>query len=814
MTDGAARVACYCRSVLGETLLAVTESRTHTLEAGEYRVGRADDADIRFDDRKVSRSHGVLRRTPSGWVLEDTSSTGTYVDGTRTAVVHIDAAVEVRLGDPEVGPLLRLEPQTAERLQAAAEVVVPATPVRPDAPTAQKPHGVLAGRITTGDLTRIGRNDDNDIVVDDLLVSRYHAEVRRTGGTIEIVDVGSANGTFVNGNRVQRAPLEDLDVVAIGNRSFRLIEGRLEQYVTTGAITFEARDLVVPGPGGRRLLDDVTFSLQEKSLMAVVGPSGSGKSTLLGALSGLRPAAEGQVLYDGRNLYADYAELRNRIGFVPQEDILHRELPLRDALEYSGRLRFPADTSEAERAARIDEVLAELNLSHRADSPISRLSGGERKRTSVALELLTKPSLLFLDEPASGLDPGLARVLMRVLRDLADGGRTIIVVTHELTNLRLCDQVLVLAPGGVPAYVGRPQQAAASFDRDDLTDVFGDMSGETGRDWRTVEPERPAPQPGRPGVPPPPASLSPVVRQQGWFSQLRTLSARYLAVLAADRRNLGLLLLQAPVLGVLMLAALPAGELGKPPPPEVRLVSTAGLVLFVVLLGATWVGANNAIREIARELPVLKRERSVGLSLSAYVTSKVVVLAGLTVVQSAVLVAIATARQRGPDDAVLLGWALGELMVVVALAGVAAMALGLFVSAVAGSPERATSVLPMLLILQLVLSAGVVLPEIGDKPVLRQVGYLSSAQWGVSAAASTTDLNGLQLFDERLRSLRSVDAANAADAVAGLTEEAQPERRWEHSTRAWLTATGALVGLTLLSILGATLALRRYDPGR
>ena len=387
-------------------------------------------------------------------------------------------------------------------------------------------------------------------------------------------------------------------------------------------------------------------------------------------------------------------------------------------------------------------MLVELGLDHRADAPIHQLSGGERKRTSVALELLTKPSLLFLDEPASGLDPGLTRVMMRLLRTLADGGRTIVVVTHELENLDCCDQLLVLAPGGVPAFSGHPREAAAHFDQHELVDVFGVMASNPDAVESAAAPQRGIRRSGRAA-----AALSAPVRQQRWSSQVRTLSARYVSVLLADRRNVALLALQAPVLGILMLAALPAGELGAPVEPEVRLVSTAGLVLFVILLGITWIGANNAVREIARELPILRRERAFGLSLSAYLSSKFVVLATLTVVQAVVLVAIATIRQRGPTDAVVLGWGPGELMVVVAVAGVASMAVALLVSAIAQTPERATSVLPMLLILHLVLSAGVVLPEIGDKPVLRELGYLSSAQWGVAAAASTTGLNELQLFD-------------------------------------------------------------------
>lgn len=219
---------------------------------------------------------------------------------------------------------------------------------------------------------------------------------------------------------------------------------------------------VVVDRGRKTLLDQVSFPVGAKCLLAVVGPSGAGKSTLLGALTGLRPADRGTVLYDGRDLYRDYAELRSRIGLVPQDDILHSQLTVRRALTYAAELRFPQDTAKAERQARVDEVIGELGLEQRADLPIHSLSGGQRKRVSVALELLTKPSLLFLDEPTSGLDPGMDRSVMNMLRDLADDGRTVIVVTHSVLNLEGCDRLLVLAPGGRIAYFGAPGEASTS----------------------------------------------------------------------------------------------------------------------------------------------------------------------------------------------------------------------------------------------------------------------------------------------------------------------------------------------------------------
>jgi ABC-type multidrug transport system ATPase subunit len=522
------------------------------------------------------------------------------------------------------------------------------------------------------------------------------------------------------------------------------------------------------------------------------------------------------VLYAGRDLYAGYDELAGRIGVVPQDDVLHAELTVERALAYAAELRFPADVPEEERLRRVSTVMNELGLADRRNLRIGHLSGGQRKRTSVALELLTKPSLLFLDEPTSGLDPGLERSLMELLRKLADGGRTVVVVTHSVQSLRLCDRVLFLAPGGRTAYVGPAQLALAYFGRDDFQEVFQDLgSGDT--DWparfrahplhrQEVEPttEEEAEPDG--------AREAPPLRGGSFVRQLGTLSRRYVRVIAGDRRALALLALQAPLLGLLMLVALPADELAQPPLGELRLLSKAGLVLLIVVMGATWLGASNAIREIVKELPVYRRERAVGLSIPAYVGSKALVLGVLTVLQAVVLVVLATARQRGPTDAAVLGWPLGELVAVIAATGVAGMALGLLVSALASRVDRAMAVLPILLLVELILAMGAVFPDLSERPVLKQAGYAAGTQWGFAAAASTVDLNALDAFNDVAQELPTIDLRDPGALVGGLAALDGQEGRWEHEPRAWLAAMLALGGLTAVSLLGTGLALRRYDP--
>ncbi len=676
-------------------------------------------------------------------------------------------------------------------------------------------------------LVRIGREPENDVVVDDMLVSRQHAELH--GNPVEgyeLVDLGSHNGTFVNGERIRgKKRLEQLDVVAVGRAQFRLVGDTLEEYVDTGEITFEAKNITVK-TGERTLVDGVGLSLRQRSLVGVVGPSGSGKSTLLHALSGRRPATSGVVLYDGRDLYAHYDELRRRIGFVPQDDVLHEELRVARMLEYAAELAFPPDVSRAERLARVDEVLQELALDERRDLRIDRLSGGQRKRVSVAVELLTKPSLLFLDEPTSGLDPGYERTLMELLRALADGGRTVIVVTHSVQSLRLCDRVLALAPGGRTAYFGPAQLAPAYFGREDFQQVFQDLSTRADVDWTErfrSHPEHdryvgsPAEAPS-PAVAVEPERSSPrqaIARaRRTWLRQFRTLCRRNVEQLVSDRRNLVLLLVQAPALGLIMLLALPAGQLAPPADATLRIAAKGGFVLLTLVMATTWLGASNAAREIVRELPIFRRERGVGLSITAYLASKVLVLGAVTVLQAVVIVALGAAREGGPVDAVALGSPWLELTAAVAAAGIAAMGLGLLVSALAGRLERAMTILPVLIIVEMILAMGGVFPEVVSKPGLKQLSYVAGTQWGFSAGASTAGLNDLEPLNGLARAVPTLDLANPAAATRGLASALRGEPRWNHTADAWGVSMLALAGLSVVTIAGAGFALRRYDPHR
>ncbi|MFF0474977.1 FHA domain-containing protein [Streptomyces sp. NPDC004284] len=640
---------------------------------------------------------------------------------------------------------------------------------------------------------RIGRAPDNDVVVSDLVVSRRHAELRaHPDGTYWIHDLGSHNGTFLNGAPVVDARVTAEDIVGIGRAAFCLIGGQLVEFTDTGEVSLDVRSLAVTVDHGRKtLLDEVSFPVGQKCLLAVVGPSGAGKSTLLGALTGQRPADRGTVLYDGRDLYRDYAELRQRIGLVPQDDILHLQLTVRRALGYAAELRFPEDTVAAERRARVDEVIRELGLVERAEQPIHSLSGGQRKRVSVALELLTKPSLLFLDEPTSGLDPGMDRSVMHMLRGLADDGRTVVVVTHSVLSLDVCDRLLVLAPGGRVAYYGPPADTLGFFGFEQWPEAFEAFENDRDRDWAgqyrssrfhrryiadaTARPDVPVPAPagGRAAAEP-----APPPKAQSWGSQLRTLVRRYAAALSADRTFLAIMIALPFVMGA-MARALSEGSLN----PE----STLN-VLLILCVGGVLTGAANAVRELVKERTIYRRERAVGLSRSAYLASKVVVLGLITVVQAVVLtlVALIGVPLNVPGGKGVLMPPLVEITLAVALLAFTAMMLGLLVSALVRKEEVTMPLLVLLAIVQVVFCGALL--KVRGTPVLEQLAWLVPSRWAFAAMGATIDIG----------------------KIAPSEKTADPLMR--HTAEAWLFDMGMMVVLCLVLALAVSRLLRRHEP--
>ena len=639
-------------------------------------------------------------------------------------------------------------------------------------------------------------------------------------GSWELIDLGSHNGTYVNGSRIERAMLAERDLVSIGQQTFRAgPEGLMPPEPPT--VSFAAIGLQKQAKNGTTLLDDVSFTLNECALLGVVGPSGAGKSTLLGALTGRRPAPIGTVWYGDRDLYREYEDLHRRIGLVPQDDVVHTELTVADALEYSAELRFPPDVTKSERLAQVEIVMSELGLAHRRNVVIARLSGGERKRVSVAIELLTRPALLFLDEPTSGLDPGLERSVMEILRSLADGGRTVVVITHSVRSLGLCDRVLVLAPGGRTAYFGPPQLAPSHFGKDDFEAVFQELSRPDGQDWKARFRDHPdhdtyIASPLAQRVAPTETEHRPEVARlgatRGWLRQVRTLHA---PLRGSDARRP-----TQPRVPDRPSPGRGAADVVRAALRAVAFARQRTAALLVVSDGAVQLRAGRYLVGCHGRHP---RDRQGETDLRAR-QSRWRRPIGLPRVQ-----AVGPRNRRDPPSgrvggdrdrqtrwsighANVLGWGRGELMLAVALTGIAAMTTSLVISAFVRTADVALTVLPLLLILQNMLAVGGVFPQIVDKPVLKQLSYVSSSAWGFSAAASTADLNELQAATNALRGLADADSSDVARIPELILHSDTGERRFDHESGIWFADVAALAGLAIAGAFAAGLLLARREP--
>ena len=670
----------------------------------------------------------------------------------------------------------------------------------------------------------LGRLQDNDVMLNHPQVSAHHARLTPEQGAHLLTDLNSTNHTYVNGLQVTSQQLQPRDEIRIGPFRFIYTPTELTQYDESESIRIDALDLKKVGNSQTILLNDISLSIPARSFVALVGGSGAGKTTLLDALSGLRPAHEGAVFYNGQDYYRHMPAFSTQLGYVPQEDIIHRDLTVERALYYAAKLRLPQDFTEAQIAQRVDEVLDDVEIKHRRSLLISRLSGGQRKRVSIALELLAKPSVFFLDEPTSGLDPGLDRKMMLLLRKLADKGHTVILVTHATNNINVCDYVCFLAAGGNLAYFGPPEEAKTYFKQPDFAEIYsllepGDdrpripvEAGETFRQSHAYEKYVSGPLDQKP------KTNTQLLREQqqlgsrsrrgnGW-RQFLLLTQRYLELLKNDRVNLVILLLQAPIIGLLLLvlikgvgaggfdpgnvvqcpttaAIVAPGVYPDVPNPNNRIVSKnctlvvnfltnnplgktyahlrggvnkalqdfivsgpgeASSVLFLMTFAAIMFGCVNAIREIVKEAPIYKRERTVNVGIVPYMFSKIVVLGVLCLLQSLILIVCVSVFDPFHHSTFLPPFL--EVYITLILTSLASLMLGLMISALAPNSDRAGGIVPLLLLPQVIFS-GAVFPL--TNWFLQIVGVFFPARWAMIAMSSSVGLhsdkvNGDEIF--------------------------------------------------------------------
>ena len=427
-------------------------------------IGRAEDNDVVLSTERASRNHARIYRNAKGeFMLADLGSR----HGTKLNEATLREQERVlRSGDriSIAGELLRFLAGPETQITAG------------DLPVLRPQVVQLEGERLT-----IGRDPANDVVLPDPNVSRFHAEVVARDGRLRLVDLDSRNGTRFDGELVEETPLEPGSEVGIGPYRLTFDGTAVATRDEHGAMRLDARGLVVE-VRDKRILDQVSITVEPGEFVAVIGESGSGKSTLIKALAGVSSPTDGEVRVNDDAITTRLTDL----GYVPQDDIVHHGLSVREALEYAARLRLPADTNDAEIAQTVERVLEEVALAEHADTRIGSLSGGQRKRTGVASELLGRPSLLFLDEPTTGLDPGLESKMMELLRELANQSRAVVVVTHATKNLGLCDKVAVMGKGGNLTYYGSPAGAVEFFGVDNYDGVYEALERRPAPEWREL----------------------------------------------------------------------------------------------------------------------------------------------------------------------------------------------------------------------------------------------------------------------------------------------------------------------------------------
>jgi ABC-type multidrug transport system ATPase subunit len=624
-------------------------------------------------------------------------------------------------------------------------------------PSDAQPTGVERLALPDQGSIEIGRVETSDLVLPSLHVSRQHARIVIEGGTKTLIDAGSSNGTFVNGIRSSSRVLVVGDVVRIGPYKLVFTGDSIEHIDDSKRVRLDAHEIgkVV---GDAVLLDGVSFAAQPGEVFVIAGTSGAGKSTLLDALNGSRPPTSGRVLVNGADLYRAYDALRPLIGYVPQHSILPEQLPLRRALRYVASLRLPPDVSREEAELRVEDVMRQLDLERRADVPIGVLSGGQQKRASIAAELIANPGLFFLDEPTSGLDPGLTQRVNEIVSELAAGGATIVMISHDVESILAADKLLMLGSGGRVVFAGSPHDARVFHEVDTFAQIYRRVEAEDSAKLRShlfeseyyknevapslVQPDAAVEDDDGAASTWDPAALigGSVRRGSSSWRQLNITTTRYVDMLLRDRAYLVLLLAQAPIIAFFLALISQPSALQPPPADAIAQIEAFGRsaaevprpLALMMAATATWFGAINAARQIVKELPIFLRERMAGLRTAPYLASKIGVLAVLGLVQTTVMLGIVAARVDLPGSGPLF-WGPLELWITLNLAAFAALGLGLLISASVSNADRAQSLVPIVLIPQLLFVGGP-----GTSSAGQILSYFTVTHWSVESIKITS----------------------------------------------------------------------------
>jgi ABC transport system ATP-binding/permease protein len=710
-------------------------------------AGRAPNADLHLPYAYISARHFELRRSEHEFTITDLgSSNGTLLNNkslpanTPTPIHDQDI---LRIGDDNFGVSLGLTLLNPLESSASLEGFSASS-----SPTVMESFEIVS----------IGRAPESDIRLDAPTVSRRHALIRKQGQVYFLEDLGSGNGTFVNDQLVKGAELHDGDIIQISNFVLVFDNGKVTPFHSNGMrLDVSALSKDVPTKKGKlRILDNVSLSVLPREFVALVGGSGAGKTTLLNALIGIRPG-EGQVQLNGRDFYKDYEHYRAQLGYVPQNDILHTTLTVETALDYAARLRLPSNVSAVEREQRIAAVLETVSMNTETirKTRIGHLSGGQRKRVSIAAELLADPKLIYLDEATSGLDPGLEKKMMHTLRRMADEGRTVVLITHATDNIVQADHVAFLSQGRL-VYFGPSKEALDFFEVDEFADIYEKIE-RSGEQWRqTFEQGKPEAhqkyiQTRQASARAAPRAELPKIRFGigDFIRQLIVLTQRSLSVLFSDPVTLFLMLLLLPLTGILQLVIGSREILTGNPAILADPVAAAKDMLenyapyaktntfvFVMGLQAVLTGLFVPSNDLVKERSVYLRERMVNLKVLPYLLSKAAIYSVFVVIQVALYMLIISLGVDFPKNGLYLPGVL-EIFVSMFLTMMAGITFGFIISAVSRNTEMAIYLLTMMLFFQFFF-AGTVFDLRGN--AFEPLSYFSTTRWSLTALGVTIDM--------------------------------------------------------------------------
>lgn len=677
--------------------------------------GRGPENDIILTSKLVSYQHGRFVRKNNKWIIEDKRAYSK--EGSTNGLIHNNSFIYSSLISD--GDIVRID--------NCQEAIPNGVLFTFSSKHSNKWMSVPINRMNT---ITIGRSENCSIVLPHVTVSKVHAAITFENGCHYLTDNNSTNGVIINNKQITgKVKLHEKDVILITNSKLIYTANAIFYCCYNSGVSVEASNILITRKkGNSRVIttNNVSMSINPGELVAIIGGSGAGKSTILNCMCVYLEPDKGTVLINGVDLYQNFDSLKSIVGYVPQSDIVYDNLTLYDMLLYTAKLRLPEDTTENEREAAIKRAIDLVELQDETGNFIKRLSGGQRKRASIAVELLSDPNLLFLDEPSSGLDPGTERSLMLSLRKMSNSGKTIALVTHSTLQLQMCDRIAFMGKGGNLCFLGSYDEALKFFNVHDIVDVYN-LITENADYWRDKFENT-----KRTSVTQRQTGEAPRAGKENRLKQAAVLSSRYFKLVANDKQRLLLLLLQAPLLAFLISLVADGNEYQQ--------YEMTKSLLFALSCSAFWIGMLNAIQEVCKERTILKREYMTGLSLSSYIISKIAVLGLLCLLQSFILTVGFSVLIGLPEEGLLLH-PFFEILITAFITAFSATAMGLFVSSLFTNADRAMTVAPILLMPQILFSG--LIFKLGDSTEI--ISWFATCRWSMEGLGTTANLNDLPL---------------------------------------------------------------------